>query len=273
MLEELVLEEKCNLPLPSLRGGCSCSVARHSGFCRPLRTHNPGKDFDVRGNSLAATLTHSKTIGADRAVSHSLVMVSEQCYVRKPSGVSCGWQVLSQKAEFPRDYLLPMRSGNLKSCLRRELRHDTAHALQKRVMDVLVSDGQKLFAHGTCHFWSPHSGNFLPNAAGALKVEKSDRDMLGGWMAQESDRCNRVARVTIQSVQARVASTFSDQSDHDPLHESDAIEEICFFLQKQGSSAKAHRQIFEAGKPAQGSAQTPHKEFVARKSVHSTVAQ
>ena len=81
--------------------------------------------------------------------------------------LSCGWQVLSQKADFPRDYLLPMPSGNLKGCLQRELRYDTAYALQRRVMDVLVSDGQKLFTHGVGHFWSPHSGrNFSPARRG-----------------------------------------------------------------------------------------------------------
>ena len=156
----------------------------------------------MKGNALTAKLTHSKVVGADRALSHRLVLVSEQCYVRTPNWLSCGWQILSQKADFPGHYLLPMPSGNMKGCLRREFRCDTACALQKRVMDVLVPDGHRLF---------------LPSTTGALNVEKSDRDMLGMLTAQESDRCNRVARVMIHAVQTLVARTFSDQSNHDPF--------------------------------------------------------
>ena len=200
----------------------------------------------MRGNALEARLTHSKTIGADRNLSHRLVLVSEHCYIRKQNWLSCGWQLLTKKADFQRDYLLPAPSGNLKGCQQRELRYDTAYALQKRVMDVLVSDGQKLFAHGAGHFWSPHSGrNFLPSAAGALNVNKSDRDMLGGWMLQESDRYNRVARVRIRAVQAQVAKTFSDREKHDPLLEGDTIEEFRLFLQKQGCSAEVQNEYIQ----------------------------
>ena len=207
---------------------------------------NPGKGFEVKGNALEARLTHSKTIGADRNLSHRLVIVSEHCYVRKQNWLSSGWRVLSQKADFPRDYLLPMPSGNLKGCLQRELRYDTAYALQRRVMDVLASDGQKLFTHGVGHFWSPHSGrNFLPSAAGAINVDKSDRDMLGGWAAQESDRYNRVARLRIRAVQERVAETFADRANHDPLFESDAIEEFRMFLQGQGTSAEVQAEYIQ----------------------------
>ena len=96
--------------------------------------------------------------------------------------------------------------------MRRELSYDTACALQKRVMDVLVSDGQKLFAHGTGrtgHFWSPH---FFPSAAPALNVDKKDRDMLGGWIAQDSDRYNRVARVRIQVTTALFTSAMPSRN-------------------------------------------------------------
>ena len=121
------------------------------------------------------------------------------------------------EGRFPEGLFAPMPSGNKKGCLRRELRYDTACALQKRVMDVLVSDGQRLSSHGTGQFWSPHSGgvSFFPSASAALNVEKSDRDMLGGWTAQESDRYNRVARVRIQALQALVTRTFSDQNNHE----------------------------------------------------------
>ena len=191
-LEELVLTESATFFLRVyawwllLQCWGTLRFADHRGL-------NPGRDFEVRGNALEARLTHS---------------MPTETYVRKLNWLSFGWQLLTKKADFQRDYLLPAPSGNLKGCQHRELRYDTAYALQKRVMDVLVSDGQKLFAHGADHFWNPHSGrNYLPSAADALNVDKSDRDMLGGWTAQESDRYNRVARLRSQRLSPTVRNT------------------------------------------------------------------
>ena len=130
-LEELVLSESATFFLLVyawwlllLRWG-TLRFADHRGL-------NLGRDFEVRGNALEARLTHSKTIGADRNLSHRLVFVSEHCYVRKQNWLSCGWQPLTKKADFQRDYLLLAPTGNLKGCEQRELRYDTAYALQKR---------------------------------------------------------------------------------------------------------------------------------------------
>ena len=141
----------------------------------------------MRGNALTARLVHSKTIGADRTLSHRLVVIAERCHVRKPDWLSCGWRFLSTKADFPRTSCCPISSGNLKGCLHRESATTRAYALQSRVMDVPSAQAKR-----NSHFWTPHPGrNSLTSAAAGLNVEKSDRDMLGGWMAQESDRYNR----------------------------------------------------------------------------------
>ena len=110
------------------------------------------------------------------------MVVSEACYVRKPDWLSRGWELLQSQASYPRDYLLPMPSTNFKGCRQRELQYHTAHALQGRVLGSVTAGGEKFFD--------------LPSAATALKVEKSDRDMLGGWAAQESDRYSRVAQMS-----------------------------------------------------------------------------
>ena len=171
----------------------------------------------------AAFLPKALLIGSDKTLSHRLVVISERCYVRKRDWISCGWRLLSAK----RDYLLQMPSRNLKGCLHRELRYDTAYALQRRVMDARTSGQEKLFTHGVSHFWTPHPGrNFLPSAAAALNVETSDRDMLGGWMAQEGGRKNRVAKVRIQVVRNLVAASFADRANSDRLLETDALEEF-----------------------------------------------
>ena len=60
--------------------------------------------------------------------------------------------------------------------------------------------------------------------------------MLGGWAAQESDRYNRVAKVKIQTIQARVAATFADRITIDPLLETDALEDFSAYLRRQGMS-------------------------------------
>ena len=211
----------------------SCGTLRFADH----RGLSPSEGFEVKGNALSARLTHSKTIGQDKALSYRLVVISEKCYIRKQDWLSCGWRLLTTKADFQRDYLLPMPSGNLKGCVHRELRYDTAYALQRRVMEVLTTGQERVFSHGVGHYWTPHSGrNFLPSAAAALNIEKTDRDMLGAWAAQESDRYNRVAKVRIQMIQARVAATFADRITNDPLLEADALEDFSAYLRRQGMS-------------------------------------
>ena len=58
--------------------------------------------------------------------------------------------------------------------------------------------------------------------------------MLGGWMAQESDRYNRVAKVRIQ-----------DRANSDPLLETDALEEFSLFLQRQGASKELQAEYLK----------------------------
>ena len=202
----------------------------------------------MKGNALSARLTHSKTIGQDKALSYRLVVISERCYIRKQDWLSCGWRLLTTRADFQRDYLLPMPSGNLRSCVHRELRYDTAYALQRRVMEVLSTGQERVFGHGVGHYWTPHSGrNFFPSAAAALNIEKTDRDMLGGWAAQESDRYNRVAKVKIQMIQARVAATFADRITVDSLLETDALEDFSAYLRRQGMSEEIVAEYLRKG--------------------------
>ena len=60
-------------------------------------------------------LLRSKTIGSDKTVtSRNVVVVSQACFVKRSEWLSCGWALLKQHADYPRDYLLPMPSGNYK---------------------------------------------------------------------------------------------------------------------------------------------------------------
>ena len=125
----------------------------------------PDEKFEVKGNSLTTRLLRSKTIGSDKTVTSRNVVVSQACFVKRSEWLSCGWALLKQHADYPRDYLLPMPSGNYKGCVRRELRYDTAHALQIKVLQSLKVRGEPLLSQQTAQYWTPHSGrNFLVSA-------------------------------------------------------------------------------------------------------------
>ena len=129
----------------------------------------PDEKFEVKGNSLTTRLLRSKTIGSDKTVTSRSVVVSQNCFVKRSEWLSCGWALLKQQADYPRDCLLPMPSGNYKGCVRRELRYDTANAFQIKVLQNLKVRGE------TAQYWTPHSGrNNKDLDADATKNEGRD---------------------------------------------------------------------------------------------------
>ena len=167
-----------------------------------------------------------------------LVAVSVHCFVAESSWLSVGWSLLKSKADYRRDYLLPAPASGYKGCVRRELRHEAASAVQTRIFLTL-------FRHRAAKYWTPHPPrNFLPSAAAALNVPKADRDMLGGWAAEESERYTRVSKYRITSVQQQVALTFADASNSDPLSELESLEDFSAFLKREGvSEAECSRYL------------------------------
>ena len=142
----------------------------------------------------------------------------------------------------PRDYLLPMPSGYYKGCVRRELRYDTAHALQIKVLQGLKVRGEPLLSQQTAQYWTPHSGrNFLVSAASAVGVSKPDRDMLGGWAAQQSDRYIRVSRSRIMHVQKQVVTALTNHEEPDPLCEEETLQDLSVFLETRVSEEEKKR--------------------------------
>ena len=121
----------------------------------------------MKGNSLTTRLLRSKTIGSDKTVTSRSVVVSQNCFVKRSEWLSCGWALLKQHADYPRDYLLPMPSGNYKGCVRRELRYDTAQVgrLQIKATATSVSPESRI-AHvqkpgysaltNCMQYWTPH---------------------------------------------------------------------------------------------------------------------
>ena len=156
-----------------------------------------------------------------------LVVVNRACFVQRPEWVTTGWKLLVQEAPFERDYLLPVPTGNYGSCKKQELKYAVGSAIQTRVLSLLKVGEEPLFRHRVAHFWTPHSGkNFMPTAAAAVGYEKHERDMLGGWSAQGSDKYNRIAKQRITAMQVTVARTFQEAATEDPLAEAES--HACF---------------------------------------------
>ena len=142
--------------------------------------------------------------------------MSSCCYVVERQWVQAGWKLLSRLADFPRDYLLPTPATNLGGVLRAELRYDTGFAILNRTLSaVFLKDGSEV-PSALAVFWTPHSGRpFMPSASAALNFSREERNFLGGWQAQASDRYARVARVRVQNIQKAVVRTFQEQVQGD----------------------------------------------------------
>ena len=69
----------------------------------------------------------------------------------------------------------------------------------------------------------------MPSAAAALGFSKADRDVLGGWSAEWSERYTRTAKFVVAQTQSAVAATFRDP-DSDQLAEAGDIDDLGDFL-------------------------------------------
>ena len=170
-------------------------------------------DVVVNQSGMLAKLSRTKVSGPDKNVSYKVVVVDAAAYLRHKDWVQTGWSILCQTAPFERDYLLPSPMNILRGCKCAELQYHTAFALQSQVIACSLYQGQRIFRTWTQHYFTPHSGrNFLPSAAAVLNFSKTERDVLGGWSSEGSERYARVARHRISTVQRAVASALN-QSD------------------------------------------------------------
>ena len=82
----------------------------------------------------------------------------------------------------------------------------------------------------TGHYFSLHSGrNFMPAATSVLNFARSDRDTLGGWASEGSERYSRTAKYKIELMQQAVSKTF-ESAEHHPLAEADDLDALGTFL-------------------------------------------
>ena len=130
---------------------------------------------------------------------------------------------LWRQADYARcDHTLPPQ-GNHRGIKKGEPRHGTAHAKQNLIFSVLRVGEERLFNSRAAQFRTPFSGrSFLHSPDKALDVDTADRDIIGDWAAQESDRYARRARIA--NVQKQVSATLWDTLHLDPPSEQEALE-------------------------------------------------
>ena len=106
------------------------------------------------------------------------------------------------------------------------------------------------FPSVVAHLWTPHSGRTsLPSSSASLKVEKTTRDFLGGWNAQGSDMCFRIARLRKFTVQKAVVNAVPSQEGFDPAFELEALREFVDFLDSTQLTREIKTSLVRAVEP------------------------
>ena len=126
---------------------------------------------------------------------------------------------MKQIADFEHDYLMPAPSQNFRGARRMELRYDAGFPIQNRVLSLTTLIPPQLTG-----FWTPHSGRtFMPSCCAALQFTKDQRNYLGGWSAEGSDRYVRVAVLRIRTLQGAVVKSIQAGPEGDNLGEQETL--------------------------------------------------
>ena len=188
------------------------------------------QDLEISETGLVGKLSRSKVTGQDKRVAFRVLVIHPSAFVHQKDWLSTGWALLVKEAPYARDYLLPAPANKYCGLKTKELTYHTAFAVQSQIVSLASYRGLRIFRTPTSHYYTPHSGrNFMPTATAVLGLSKSDRDMLGGWAAEGSERYSQAAKFKIGMMQKAVSSTFGS-ADHDPLAEADDLDSLGVFL-------------------------------------------
>ena len=248
MLEALETLVLCSDDAPYLRVYGWWVLLQNWGTLRfsDHRGLNPAQ-ITVSAAEFQGTLTRSKTIGSDKNIRSRPVVVSSCCFVREPMWLQTGWKLLSRIADFERDFLLPTPSSNLAGCLQAELRYDTGFAMLNRILTAIALRGDVRILPSVAHFWTPHSSRaFMPSSTAALGFSQEERNFLGGWQAQASDRYARVAKLRVRNMQRAVVETIQKNDRDDPLGEGETFTHLDEFMAQKSHSPEARAKLITA---------------------------
>ena len=142
------------------------------------------------------------------------VFVSEEAYLRKP-WLDVGLRLWEAKElAFPRDYLLPLPTEDLKAARRTRAVYSDAAGFSRAILASLHhEDGNALLLPEACSFWREHSDRAgLDSWAACLRVDEPERAFLGRWGAKGSANVYvRTAARVIENIQ-RVVSQYARES-------------------------------------------------------------
>ena len=84
---------------------------------------------------------------------------------------------------------MPAPTNYCKGCKYAELQYHTASAIQSRIIAHAAYRGQRNFDFSTSRRFAPHRGrNYMPTAAAVLNFQEAERDTLGDWASEGSER-------------------------------------------------------------------------------------
>ena len=202
-------------------------------------------DVNISAAGMQAKLTRTKVSGSDKHLNFRTVIIAPAAYVQYKNWLTVGWDLLRKGAPHDRDYLLPAPSNNFLGFKTKELKYSTAFAAQTHIISTARFRGLPVFECSTGHYYTPHSGrNFMPSAASVLGFSKAERDILGGWSAEGSQRYTRTAKYKIAQMQTAVAATFRSL-EPDELAEFDDIDALADFLRSWDCSGGVYSEVSE----------------------------
>ena len=219
---ETFLMDSTNLPYMRLY---ACFMALQNWATLRFSDHRVilPESISWRPSGFAAVLSRSKTLGSDKNVLSRPLRVDTSCFVCESSWMKTSLQLLRDLAPFSRDYLVPAPEKKFSGCRRMELKYEIGYAVLNRVMSLLKSNQKNNFPVPVTSFWTPHSGrSFLPSCCAALDFSKEERDYLGSWSTQRSDRYARIARLRISNLQRAVARSTRQGPQGDSLGERES---------------------------------------------------
>ena len=199
-------------------------------------THIDPADIRFYEGRLTVTLRHSKTTGANKRVKELPIIVSEHAYVRDPSWLERGFELLRSIAPHRRNYLLPAPSKRWLGAVKKMASYETAASAGHALLGDLrrSNDNSKLLPPATIPFFTEHSERATaPSILATLQVPKSDRDLLGRWCPEGSDTYMRTYRTVVAKLQHRMAEALRSPTRFKDLEEHEIIPELVTWLRER----------------------------------------
>ena len=107
------------------------------------------RDVILSEMGLQAKLTRSKVSGSDRYLNFQAVIIHSSAYVQRKDWLAVGWGLLLKEAPHERDHLLPAPSNTFRGFKTKELKYQTAFAVQTHIISTACYRGLRVFEAST----------------------------------------------------------------------------------------------------------------------------